>query len=495
MISTLTKQFRNVPDLSWMTVILLLGFMVRVVCVGDQSLWLDEALNWLIATLPLGQGLQAALEVFTHPPLFYLLMHPVALMGQREFLLRFPSVMFGLIGIPLMYRLGRELPGDPSRKRQVALLAAALLAVNPFSVWFSREARNYELVFLLSLLMLYTFNQVLQGRNRWAAFVVVSALAYLTHYFTLLLSLAQFMYFLLNFRQRYRLFRRWVLAQAVAFAPLSLWLVALFSEENASMGIGWIPRPTLLTPLLTLWDFALLYAERWLPWGTVILPLFAITLILGLRARQRRSLLALWLLVPSSSMLLVSWVMGRYLYMDRYFITSLPAFVLLVARGVMAFPKSLPFRKWFAGGTAILLLLASTLSVVQILWDPALAKADWRSVGTLLKENYQAGDRVVLRMLEDAIPFHYYSPDVEWTYATNRPESNPWDDIEAGYRRLWLVWSNPNTSNHLPVANEPFDIRAEADPMTVAWLTAHREEIVAEWSLSRLAVLLVELEQ
>jgi mannosyltransferase len=493
MIDTLTKRLRKVPDLIWMTVILWLGFIVRVVNLGDQSLWLDEALNWLIATLPLGKGLQAALEVFTHPPLFYMLLHPVALVDQREFVLRFPSAMFGLIGIPLMYRLGWALPGDPRHGRQVALLAAALLAVNPFLVWFSREARNYELVFLLSLLMLHTFHQVLQGRNRWAAFVAASALAYLTHYFTLLLSLAQFIYFLLNFRRRYRLFRRWVLAQALAFAPLSLWLVALFLEETKSMGIGWIPRPTVLTPLFTLWNFALLYAERWLPWGIVILPLFAITLILGLRVRQRQGLLALWLLVPSFSMLLVSWTIGRYLYVDRYFITSLPAFVLLVARGTVAFPKSLPYRKWLAGGTAVLLLLSSALSVAQILWDPALSKADWRSVGTLLKENYQTGDRVVLRILEDTIPFHYYSPDVEWTYATNRPEPNPWDDIEAGYHQLWLVWSNPHTSNHLLVAKEPFDIYTEADPMTIAWLSAHREEIVAEWSLSRLTVLLIRL--
>jgi uncharacterized membrane protein len=475
-----------------MTIICWLGFIPRVAGLGDQSLWFDEAFSWLVASRSLVQGLQIALENFVHPPLYYLLLHPVALLDQGEFALRFPSVLFGLLGIPLMYRLGRELPGDPARARQVSLLAAALLAVNPFHVWFSREARNYELVFLLALLMLYLFHLLLKGRTRWTAFVVVSALAYLTHYFTLLLALAQFVYFLLSFRRRYRLFRRWVLAQTLAFAPLALWLVALFTQDNKSMGIAWIPKPTLLTPLLTFWNFALLYGERWLSWGVVVLPLFAITLILGFRPRQRRTLLATWLVIPPFSVLLISWALGRYLYVDRYFITSLPAFVLVLARGIATVPGRPPYRRWLAGGTAALLLAASVLSVAQILWDPALAKADWRYAGALLQANYKEGDRVVLRVVEDTVPLHYYAPDVDWTFATNRPEANPWPEIEEGYRRLWLVWGNPHASNHLPVASRPFDIYAEADPETLAWLSAHREEIVAEWNPSGLTVILVQ---
>lgn len=494
MIDALYKRFHRVPDLLWMTIICWLGFALRLAGLGDQSLWFDEAFSWLVASQPVGKSLELALVNFVHPPLYYLLLHWVAQLNQSEFGLRLLSVTFGLVGIPLIYRLGRELPGDSSRARLVGLLAAVLLAVNPFHVWFSREARNYGLVFLLSLLMLYTFHQLLQGRKRWAAFAAVSALAYITHYFTLLLALAQFAYLLLHFRRRYHLLRRWVLAQVVASTPLALWMVALFSQEAKSIGIGWIPRPTLLTPLLTLWNFALLYAEHWLPWGVVVLPLFAVTLALGFRARQRRTLLALWLLSPCFSVLLISWLLGRYFYVDRYFITSLPVFVLLLARGLAAFPGRPPYRKWLAGGATLLLLSASALSVAQVLWDPALSKADWRSVGNLLQAGYRQGDQVVLRAIEDTVSLHYYSPDVEWTYVVNHPEPDPWPEIEAGCRRLWLVWSNPRGSNHLPVSVLPFDIRTEADPATVAWLAAHQEETVEEWKLSGLSVLLIQFE-
>jgi hypothetical protein len=277
----------------------------------------------------------------------------------------------------------------------------------------------------------------------------------------------------------------------VAFLPLGVWLIALFSQEAKSIGIGWIPQPTLLTPLLTFWNLALLYAEGWWPVGVVALPLFAITLALGFRIRQRRTLLAAWLLVPCLSVLLISWGLGRYFYVDRYFITSLPAFVLLLARGLISFPARLPGRRWLAAATACILLTASLLSVGQILWDPALSKADWRSVGELLRTGYQEGDQVVLRMVEDTVPLHYYAPGLDWTHIVDHPQPDPWPVIEAHSQRQWLVWSNPHSSNHLPVSPTPFDIYSEADRATVDWLEAHQGEIAGEWQFPGLVVVLV----
>jgi 4-amino-4-deoxy-L-arabinose transferase-like glycosyltransferase len=493
MIHNAVGRLRTMPDLVWITAITWLGFTVRLVYLDVPSLWADEAFTWLVTSQPLASGLELALVNFVHPPLYYLLLHPVTLFSHSEFVLRLPSVLLGTLGIPLIYRLGRELASEPGQARHTGLLAAGLLALNPFHVWFSRDARNYGLVFLLALLIFYTFQQLLQGQKRWGAFVIVSALAYITHYFALLLALAHFVYFLLNFRQSYRLFRRWVLAQAVAFIPLALWMVALFSQETKAIGIGWIPRPTWLTPLLTFWDFALLYAENWLPWGVIILPLFFIALAFGFRPRRWRTFLALWLLVPCLSILLISWILDRHFYVDRYLIISLPAFVLLLARGIVAFPGHSPSRRWMAASIALLLLSSSALSVTQVLYDPALAKTEWRNVGELLQAGYDEGDQVVLRIVEDTVPLHYYSPDPAWTCATNRPEPDPWPVIENNYRRLWLVWSSPHTTSHLPVSTMPFDIYTEADAATAAWLTAHQEDVIGEWHFAGLTILLVQL--
>lgn len=469
--------------------IVLVGLALRLYRLGAQSLWLDEAFSWLVASQPVGRGLNLALINFVHPPLYYLLLHPVTLVSQSEFALRLPSALLGTLSIVLIYKLGRDLDGREGDARARGLLAAALLAVNPFHVWFSREARNYQLVFVLALLLLYLFHQLLQGRKRWPAFVIISALSYLTHYFTLLLPLVQFLYFLAHFKRRYRLFRRWFLAQVVAALPLGLWLIALFLQEEQSIGIAWIPRPRLITPLLTLWDFALLYAEGWLPWGLFALPLFGLILLLGFQARRRRALLALWLVAPPLTLASISWLMGRYFYVDRYLIISLPAFVLLLAQGLLALKKRVPRNRWLAGAATAVLLLASALSVGQIFWDGDLEKADWRGVGRLLEAGYRQGDLVVLRTVEHIVPLHYYFPDPEWTFLVDNPAPDPWAEIETRAEQIWLVWGNPHGSNHLTAQSLPVDVYSEASPMTQAWLTAHREKILAEHTLPGIVVI------
>jgi uncharacterized membrane protein len=67
-------------------------------------------------------------------------------LGSEEWVLRLPSALVGLLSIYLLYRLGSAL-----FDRLTGLAAALLLAVSPFHVWYSQEARMYALVGLLCL--------------------------------------------------------------------------------------------------------------------------------------------------------------------------------------------------------------------------------------------------------------------------------------------------------------------------------------------------------
>ncbi|MEJ2211312.1 MAG: hypothetical protein P8129_20040, partial [Anaerolineae bacterium] len=66
------------------------------------------------------------------------------------------------------------------------------------------------------------------------------------------------------------------------------------------------------------------------------------------------------------------------------------------------------------------------------------------------------------------------------TFLTDNPASDPWAEIDASARQVWLVWSNPHTSNHLTAQSLPVDVYAEAPPTTLAWLEAHADRIVAK---------------
>jgi 4-amino-4-deoxy-L-arabinose transferase-like glycosyltransferase len=82
-----------------------------------------------------------------HPPLYHLLMRGwVAFAGQSEIALRFPSYLPGVLLAPLTYALGRQV-GQP----RVGTWAAALVAINPFLLWQSQDARMYPLLAAFSL--------------------------------------------------------------------------------------------------------------------------------------------------------------------------------------------------------------------------------------------------------------------------------------------------------------------------------------------------------
>lgn len=501
------------PDLFWMTAILWIGFTVRIAQLGKPSLWLDEAITWLIVSAPLKEGLERMLVDAVHPPLHYLILRPVAAMNQNEFALRLPSVLFGLVSIPLMYRLGRAVAGAPGRERLVGLLAAAFLAINPFHVWFAREARNYELVFLLSLLILYSFHHIIQNGKGWIGFVVASTLAYFTHYLTLLLALVQLIYFSLTFRESHRYLRRWVLAQSLAILPLMLWLTALFSQETVGAGIGWIPQPSLLAPLLTLWNFAILYVENELWWGVVGLPFFACALVLGLKARPQRTLLALWLFFPCLSILFLSKAMGHSFYVDRYFIFSLPAFVVLLARGLDQIR-----RQWIHIGLTAGLLFISTVATMRLYSAPELAKQDWREAMRIIAMDEQPGDLKVVEFTLGAVPAVYYLSTPEskhrpppypegsyWLAVLNSSGFAPWTDLQPrpgedplltiqdlyAPQRLWLIYLAP-ASNHQVSSGVPFDIFSHTDPATVALLRTHRSQMLAQYTLPGISLVLME---
>ena len=80
------------------------------------------------------------------PPLYYGIAWVWArVFGYAEAGLRSLSAVCGVLLVPVAYGAGRKLISP-----RAGLIAAALTAFNPFLIWYSQEARSYELVALLS---------------------------------------------------------------------------------------------------------------------------------------------------------------------------------------------------------------------------------------------------------------------------------------------------------------------------------------------------------
>lgn len=164
-----------------LTAIVLLAAALRFSTLATQSVWFDEAATWELMRLPLGEMLGQLPDKESNPPLYYVLEWLwTRAFGDGEWGLRSLSALLGTLTVPIAYGIGRRIGGV-----RAGLATAALIAVNPLLVWFSQEARSYELVVFLSAASLLLFLRALDDeRPRVLAWwAVASALALGSHYF------------------------------------------------------------------------------------------------------------------------------------------------------------------------------------------------------------------------------------------------------------------------------------------------------------------------
>lgn len=99
----------------------------------------------------------------------YFLIPFIALWGLTDFAVRFPSALFGIAGILVVYFLTKELLSSKSivfgkkeiDTRIVGLIASALFAISPWDIQFSRIAFESQVGMVLNLLSLLFFLKAL----------------------------------------------------------------------------------------------------------------------------------------------------------------------------------------------------------------------------------------------------------------------------------------------------------------------------------------------
>ncbi len=136
----------------WIAVFLL-ALAVRLIELGHQNLWCDEVLTVNVSH----EGGKALLEAMSmesnKPPLYFYFMHYWLPEHATEFWVRLPSAIFGALACAITLILGREIFGH-----KYGWMPGVILAVMPFHVYYSQEARMYALLTLTgAAAMLFNF--------------------------------------------------------------------------------------------------------------------------------------------------------------------------------------------------------------------------------------------------------------------------------------------------------------------------------------------------
>jgi len=323
--------------------ILFSSAILRLYNLTAISLWHDESFSALLIRYPLGEMIQRiALDV--HPPLYYLLLRAWDfILGDSLFSLRLFSAFFGILTVYFAYLFTKA----AFKNERLALISALLIAINPFQIQYSVEARMYTLGTFLIVFSSWLLVKAMESKQSkwWLAYGIGAALALYTHYYLIFSVAAQAIFILVLVWNDYRSnlaagirnpitilktdknLRGAVLAYLAAFVAFLPWIGIFLKQLGQVEANYWIPKMDIYSIPNTIWRLfggsnvnisnngninnAML---------VIILLLFATIIILVYKREpnQYKHLVISSFLIPF--ILAIGLSFQRSLYLDRYFV-------------------------------------------------------------------------------------------------------------------------------------------------------------------------------
>lgn len=303
-----------------LAIALAVGTTLRFWNLELKPLWLDEVITALFSlgktyeNIPVDQllPLTSFQEIFTlnpasscpqiaeniivystHPPVFFCLMHAWVESSLNSpvkhsliWILRSLPALFGVGAIVSIYYLNRIAFNKTS-----GLVGAAVMAVSPFAVYLSQEARHYTLPLFLITLSLITLIQIQrdifqQKRSLliWLTWVIINSIGLYVHYFFILVILAEIATLLVLLYQAKAKTKYLLISATFSLLPFLIFLpwLPIFLGHSNRPETDWIPQPENIIP----------FAQTLLGWLLMVI-------ILPVESQP------LWVVIPAGILMLI----------------------------------------------------------------------------------------------------------------------------------------------------------------------------------------------
>ena len=475
-----------------MLAVLLLAAAARFHRLDAQSLWYDEGITAAHALRSLPE-LIPRLQVNVHTPAYFVLIAAWEdIAGASEFALRLPSALFSVLSIAWAFALGKRLYGGVA-----GLAAAALIALNSFSIEYAQEARMYGMLTAIAGASMWLFVGVLRGRRRRdvAAYALVNALGVYTQVVFALVMLGQALTValwlcesLLRGRAKWRRLADYVIASALTVLLFLPWLphslLQVFSRPNRAQVVA---ADEVISLISGHFAFGANYAhDMGLAWLAILALLIAgITPLRG-RGWWRIALPIAWLLVS-----VVPYV-GLELT-TRYFRFLLPAqmgLALLAGRGLWVLwqggtenteggtenTEGKDTHRVVARGSALAAIgaiLGTMLAGLPTFYHHGdFQRDDMRGLVAGIERDMRAGDGVIFSApgLVDLLSYYYDGDAPTYALPTTR------DDGQIRAETMGIIAAHERLHVILYGAREQDPRRVVEDT-----LNRHAHEISDEW--------------
>jgi 4-amino-4-deoxy-L-arabinose transferase-like glycosyltransferase len=466
----------TVLSLVCLAAITALAAALRLHALGAKSFWMDEGVTAACMRLDWYNLLRLLWRREANMALYYLLLRGWLHFGSTEVWYRGLSVLAAVATVPVLYVLGKRLFGVT-----VGLTAALLLAVNAYHVRYAQDARSYSLVVFLVTLATCFFTQAMQSgqRRHWKWYVAASALAIYTHFFAVLAIVAHWVSL-----------RAWSKLPAAegsqvegnganhteevkrALKQIGLWTlpVWIFIATTGAGTLRWIHRPGPHE----LYEFLEQFAGNA---GSRLCGLYlacgALAAVAAVRTWRRLGcsreswgyvLVWGWAIVPLLVTLFVT--LARPVFLPRYLIIILPAFLLLAAVGLASLRP-----RWLllpVLGAIVWFALGGVRSYYGMDFD--IGRQDYRQASTYVLAHSDTGDAILFYPSYGRCAYQYYEDHFPGTnarpmiVAPGHGERMTWrdfmgkvspqvlDQVTREYRRVWVVLAHNPGPDEAPLS-------------------------------------------
>ena len=458
------KKLSSDPYILILAAITLLGAYLRIHNLGTQSIWLDEGASYSYIQDTIIGTWRTSVDA-AQAPLHMVVMHFMTFFSSNEFSLRLPSAIFGVLSIPLIYAMGERLFG-----KEEGIISAFLLSISMMHLWYSQEARMYAQMLLFSLASLYFFYCATKTNSKkdWVFFAVSSSLAFYSHYYTIFVFIPEVVYYIwakvavpsikigkisVEDWQNVRMFVIGMGAFITSILPLFVPFVAQSLSRTSSAPTWGIGQSLSFIPTMLIH-----FSTREPKTSYLFMLLFVIGLIaIALRQKDQFAFLGIYLAIPFTASYILA---AKMPFSPRYLLFLLPAYLMLVARGITAVANTLhssnsspskdTIKKRHTSMVLITLifLLISLPLITQYYSVPQ--KNDWRVATAYIEGLTQPGNAVspFPGYMFQALTYYYDNSTDETIVAFPPYSESGLSSFVESHGRVWfLVTGDINAAN------------------------------------------------
>ena len=449
--------------------LILIGTFLRINNLGMLSLWGDEAVFALSAKGILSTGVPNLPSNSVYPraiPLSYLIGISFKLLGVNEVAARIPSVIFGILIIPLTYLTGRVIIDQ-----KVGIVSSFIITLSPWAIAWSREARMYSMFQFFSLFTFLLFYLgFIKNKKNFKYIAILSFAITLTLHQTGILLIPVFFLVLLyekkikTIRSKHILIGLILISLAVII-PIILEKILLKGSTNT--------LSVLTTNVEKPFFYYKIFFNMFPAFSLLILAPLILILLIGLKnklwSKEIKEINHLWIsfIVPIITLtLMLSWRREVYsFFLLPFFILSSVSLLFFGFKLLNQKFKNLNFKiAMILKIIVIVVVFSLILSSIKLTDAINISKeyynknyqpfhSNYKFIYSYLNKNYDEGDIIIST---DPVTHYFYSEqETYWLRPTSYEQASIEDDLGRYdiYTKSKLITNEGDIENLLKTNN------------------------------------------